>query len=68
MATTIHDVLRAIVGGESAKLNNVGWVADALEGIDKHEADSAPAPAPAPAPGPEQGPPPAPGPVFGGSL
>lgn len=48
---TLHDVLRAIVRGESALLNDAKWVVSALEAISTHEnAGTVTVPEPAPAP------------------
>jgi hypothetical protein len=33
---SFHDVLHALVGGQSDKLNDSGWVAEAHQAIDDH--------------------------------
>ena len=42
MAVSIHDILRALVGAASHKLNDAEWVAEALAGIDHDEKGTSP--------------------------
>ncbi len=43
MALSIHDVLRALVRQDAAKLNDAQWTAEAYEAIDAHEQAAKPA-------------------------
>jgi hypothetical protein len=43
---TLYDVLRAVVLGDAAQLNDSGWQAEALAAIDAAEPAAAPEPAP----------------------
>lgn len=65
---TLFDVLRAVVRGEAAKLNNPEWVGKALEAIGRHERHDSTVPAAHDVPEPDVPPAPAPVPEGGGGL